>query len=300
MKTLIVGMGIGELYKRVNEELGHQVVTVDPNPDKKADFLCIANARAVHKKFDTSHICTPNYTHHDVANEIYYCSNIIFVEKPGFKNLYQYHKVNNGNETRIMMVKNNQYRDNIDKMIRDFRRSELITMRWINKNRVPHPGSWFTDKNLAFGGVSRDLLPHMLSFLPCFDSFIHKNDIELKDKKVYQHWNITNVQSTDYGTINPQGVYNVDDHISFTLLWKDKTINIECNWKSDIEDDRSITFSHFSSEYNTQKYELGLCPEYAYKEMIKTAIKNIDNDNFWVDQKLQDMWIHQKVLDLCV
>jgi len=32
MKSLIVGMGIGQLYKSVLTELGHEVITVDQNP----------------------------------------------------------------------------------------------------------------------------------------------------------------------------------------------------------------------------------------------------------------------------
>ena len=42
MKTsLVVGMGIGNLYANVLDELGHSVVTVDADPSKAADFLTV-------------------------------------------------------------------------------------------------------------------------------------------------------------------------------------------------------------------------------------------------------------------
>ena len=42
MKTsLIIGMGIGNLYAKVLAELGHNIVTVDQDPNKGADFTSV-------------------------------------------------------------------------------------------------------------------------------------------------------------------------------------------------------------------------------------------------------------------
>ena len=46
----------------------------------------------------------------------------------------------------------------------------------------------------------------------------------------------------------------------------------------------------------TKSFQLGLCPENAYREMIKTALFEKTNDNFWQQQMEMDLWIHQ-VLD---
>ena len=54
------------------------------------------------------------------------------------------------------MVKNNQFRHNIDEMTNMARTSRVVDINWCNKNRVPNPGTWFTTKELAYGGVSRD------------------------------------------------------------------------------------------------------------------------------------------------
>lgn len=298
-------MGIGELYKRVNEELGHTVITVDADPNKNADFISVEAALKVNKSFDTAHVCTPNYTHYDIAKELYYRTNILFVEKPGFKNLYQYCQINSGTETRVMMVKNNQYRNNITEMCDAYETSNFIKLNWINADRIPHPGSWFTNKKLAFGGVSRDLFPHMLSFLPVFDRRIYQHDIQFSNmRRVYQNWDLNTIKSTAYGTVKTNGVYDVDDYNFVEIEWNNKIIQITCDWKSRIGvDDQSITFTDFSRKYSSEpierKFQLGLCPEYAYKNMIVNAIKCLDDDQFWEYQKLQDLWIAQKVIDLC-
>jgi len=38
-----------------------------------------------------------------------------------------------------------------------------------------------------------------------------------------------------------------------------------------------------------------LCPEEAYATMVATAISNMDNDVFWIDQATQDTWIHYMI-----
>ena len=71
MKTsLIVGMGIGNLYATVLNNLGHGVITVDSNPTKGADFLTVDAAIAECRMFDTVHICTPNFTHEEIARKL--------------------------------------------------------------------------------------------------------------------------------------------------------------------------------------------------------------------------------------
>ena len=56
MKSLIVGMGFGQLYKDVLTQMGHEVVTVDRDQTKKADFIELTTALATHSQFDTAHI----------------------------------------------------------------------------------------------------------------------------------------------------------------------------------------------------------------------------------------------------
>ena len=56
MKSLIIGMGIGQLYKSVLTELGSTVVTVDADVNKGADFTDVVSAITSYGTFDTVHI----------------------------------------------------------------------------------------------------------------------------------------------------------------------------------------------------------------------------------------------------
>ena len=46
------------------------------------------------------------------------------------------------------------------------------------------------------------------------------------------------------------------------------------------------------------KYELGLCPEIAYKKMIAEAVENLNNKEYWQEQFAQDIWIHRQIENL--
>jgi predicted dehydrogenase len=292
MKSLVVGMGIGQLYKAVLEEIGNQVVTVDTNPDK-GDYTSVDMALTIHKYFDTVHICTPNFTHVNIARKIAAVSKIVFVEKPGVATSDAWAQlVKDYPATRFMMVKNNQFRPEIARFKNLAEQSDTVRVTWNNRNRIPSPGSWFTDRSLAFGGVSRDLIPHMLSY------YCKLTDYQVGSKKfakAEQRWQLDEIDSTDYGTINHNGVYNVDDVCELEYLNGNTSWILSANWRSQEEDNISISFG---MKYSAVVEKLGLCPESAYRSMIQQAIENIGNEGFWQQQFAQDIWIHQQIENL--
>jgi len=288
-KALIIGMGFGRaVYKPVLEELGYQVITVDPI--QPADFLTVESAINDHRHFDTVNICTPNYTHELLARTIAPYASIVFVEKPGVKDHYAWQQMVIDNPTtRFMMVKNNQYRDTIEqfKILAD--QSRTVKIVWNNKNRIPNPGSWFTTKELAFGGVSRDLMPHMLSYYMALTDYTKGNKLYAT---ALQHHSLDSIIDTDYGTINKNGTYDVDDFCEFEFKNGNTTWILIANWKDNIADDVYISFDMKNS---AAKFVLGLCPEEAYKAMIENAVTNLNNDVFWKEQLQQDLWIHEQI-----
>jgi hypothetical protein len=65
------------------------------------------------------------------------------------------------------------------------------------------------------------------------------------------------------------------------------------NWQTDEYDSAYI---EFIIDEHSHIYDLGaLCPAEPYKDMITTAIKNIDNNEFWNSQYDQDVWIHKQI-----
>ena len=293
-KALIVGTGFGNLYKDIYEGMGWQVTTVDiadPNADfDKPEHVIGGGTGHGGHYFNTCHITTPNWTHLELAYLYAGHCDIMFVEKPGVFNQQQWIKLlGDHNDTRIMMTKNNQYRDNIVEMAEAADPKKGITrIRWVNNNRVPKPGSWFTNKELAFGGVSRDLMPHLLSLYQMFEPDWRNSTPKWAKKE--RRWNLEDLTDSDYGEVDPNGVYDVDDfaYIDFG------DFQLQTNWRACASS--NVVGDDIAVHTQTKSFELGLCPELAYHNMITTALWEKSNDKFWQQQMEMDLWIHQ-VLD---
>jgi predicted dehydrogenase len=289
MKSLIVGMGIGNLYKDVLTKLGHDIVTVDMDPSKHADYLDLTTALNEHPCFNTVHICTPNFTHEDIARQVAEHAHIVFIEKPGVESELTWFSLNvDYPDTRFMMVKNNMWRNNITELAASASRAKIVNIRWIRRNCIPSPGSWFTTRKLAYGGVSRDLMPHLLSLYIAMNPNWAKEQVN--GQSSIMEWTLKNIDSTEYGVVNPNGVYDVDDqcHIDFGNKW-----GCYANWRSMDNEDSSIEF--IFQDNSKERFELGWCPEEAYYNMIVDAINNVDNKEFWNVQFKQDLWIHKQI-----
>lgn len=290
MKCLIIGLGIGQLYKKIFEELGFSVDTVDTDPSKNATYKSIEETKEC---YNLAVICTPNYTHENIARSIASQCRIVLIEKPGVETSEKWtNLVNDFPQTRFMMIKNNQYRKEAQSFKHTATSSTSIEIVWNNKNRVPNPGSWFTTKSLSFGGVSRDLLPHMLSYYTYIEDYLTGSRISAVTK---QNHSLSSIVDTDYGTVNRSGTYDVDDFAELKFNINEKIWTLTTTWKNDQADE---VYIQFNNEKNTVHFILGLCPEEAYKNMILTVLKNVDNQDFWNDQYQQDLWIHQQIENL--
>lgn len=286
MRSLIIGMGFGNaVYRPVLESLGHTVITVDPY--READFVSLQDAIDKHKFFDTVNICTPNYTHEQIAREIAPYARLVFVEKPGVIDSKCWQcLVEDFPNTKIVMVKNNQYRQEIDVYQSLAEKSRNIRVTWSSNNRIPNPGSWFTTKELSFGGVSRDLMPHALSYYTKLSDW---KSGRLVSATTSQRYKLSEIKSTDYGVVNAAGVYDVDDYCEFVFKTGSHTWTLITDWKS------NSGIDEVSIDFEGKRFELGLCPEQAYEKMITTAFKNLNNNAFWEEQYRQDIFIHQLI-----
>jgi len=290
--SLVIGMGIGQLYKSVLENLGHEVVTVDNDISKGADFPTVESALLINENFTTAHICTPNFTHFELALKLASKCKIVFIEKPGVANSENWSTLlHTFPKTRFMMVKNNMWRDNIDEMKSYVDSAREIKIKWINKNRIPGPGSWFTTKKLAFGGVSRDLMPHLLSL------YVALNDdwftSQMTGHEARQKFSLDQIENTEYGQVKRDGVYDVDDLCKIKYMKNGRVWKMEANWADNKADDRAVEFE--LNDGTIKRFELGLCPENAYQQMIIDCIANINNKEFWDRMAVIDFWIHERI-----
>lgn len=289
MRSLIIGMNFGAaVYKPALKSLGYDVLTVDPKAP--AMYTSIQEAIDLYNEFETVNICTPNFTHDEIARQIAPHAKIVFVEKPGVVNSFSWDKlIKDFPNTRICMVKNNQYRNEISQFRTLMPAAKNITINWINNNRIPSPGSWFTNKELAFGGVSRDLMPHLLSIYTAITDYQNNTKTLVSARQRYKLEDLT---TSDYGIVNHDGVFNVDDICTFEFSQGETNFHLTADWKSGNGVDQVYI------DFDGVRFDLGLCPEVAYREMVRQAVKNRNNEDFWQRQYEQDMWIHQQIENL--
>jgi predicted dehydrogenase len=291
MKALVVGLGMGNLYVQELKKLNYNVDTVDLDKSKGAVFSSVDE---VNSDYEIAVVCTPNFTHEPIARQIAQRCKIVLIEKPGVKDSKSWASlVSDFPNTRFMMIKNNQYRKEIKQFKQQADQSDTVFVRWNNANRIPSPGSWFTTKSKSFGGVSRDLMPHMLSYYCTLTDF----NAGIKIKAVARQNNkLEDIESTEYGIIDRNGTFDVDDFCCLEFQNGNTTWVLSADWKTNLDhNDSSIAFGMKNSAI---RHELGLCPEEAYSNMMKTAVENLNKDAFWKEQFTQDIWIHEQIENL--
>ena len=291
MKALIVGMGFGNLYKDIYESMGWTIATVDADP-AKAEYRTVSEAAKACGRFTTAHICTPNFTHYQLALDAIPVSDIVFVEKPGVRYTTEWGSLCRSAKmykSHLMMVKNNMWRYDINAWADLAKDAHSIHIKWVNKNRIPHPGSWFTTRSKAFGGVSRDLMPHLLSIYRAINPSYSTDSIGMI--LCHQFNTLDEIESTEYGEIHRDGIFDVDDMCQFEFVSKidGKQWFLMADWNAGINESE-ITF-YFDDCERGKSMPLGLCPEYAYQEMINDALDHKNVEAWWDKQYEIDMWI---------
>lgn len=289
-KALLIGLGgIGEnVYLPQLKYLNYDITTVDKF-NSNADFENIEN---INDTFDVSIISTPNFTHHSYAKAVADMSKHVFVEKPGLPSADQWQELcDSFPNTRFYMCKNNLYRQDygalqsfLDKMERPL----SVEINWLNKDRIPSPGSWFTDKKQSWGGVAMDLFPHLYCYMSMLFP-LHR--LQRSNHSMCQQHQLQELiylgNSTTYGKIDPNGTYNVCDFAKETWMFNDSVpITITASWKAGI-DDQSI---RIHTQDSTYEWRFGLCPNPAYSTMITECTQ----EDYKKHQEL-DYWIHKSL-----
>jgi predicted dehydrogenase len=272
---LIIGLGIGKVYVSECNKLNLSYITVDSDIHKNPNFYDLDYILKNNYNFKLGIICLPNYLHYEYANKIKNICKNILVEKPGFKNYNIWKKFKEeSSNSKLYLSVNNIYRNEIidlKKLIKKNINNLLaINFYWENKNRIPFPGSWFTNKDLSYYGVSGDLMPHLLSFLYFLFDY---NYINLKNFLIYkkQNNNLRDIIDTDYGSVNKLGIFDVDDFCTIDFNYFNLKIHLQTDWKNNNYNRRGI-------ELEYQKglklfYDFDLCPNYCYGNMILDIIK---------------------------
>lgn len=276
MKALLAGFGgIGaNVYYPELQKLGYEIDVLD----EKTPNAKYKNVVEIKQAYDIAVVSTPNFTHEPISRALALNgTKRIFIEKPGLRTAQDWWDLcSDFKDTRFHLVKNNLYRSSYGNVIENFKTTSCIGMdiQWINSNRIPNPGSWFTDKEKSFGGVSRDLMPHMY----CFAAKIlgERTTAEIPFiQSTMQRWDLKNISNSDYGIVNPKGIYNVDDHATAIGSIDDISVKLYASWKS-AYDKQSITL--YFKDGTSYEWEFGLCPAEAYGEMLRDERDSIKID----------------------
>lgn len=291
-QVLVVGLGMGRLYQGVCEDLGWHVTTVDPNPSCNADYADVTDIPLA-IRYDMAIICTPNYTHESIAKALTIHTKRIVVEKPGFASLIDWRQFRtNYPKHAIFMVKNNMFR-NETMSFQSFRHKLVgIDLLWVNRDRVPGPGSWFTTRSKAMGGVHLDLLPHLLSVVCGILNTSYISTTADETTYRYQHYELSDLAATTWGNYDPNGTYDVEDQCYYETRHGNCQIRCAATWKMDVPKDY-ISWNLKFNDGSRIKFETGLCPESAYEYML-VEYMNMEMDsasyeyNVHCDEMIQD------------
>jgi predicted dehydrogenase len=269
MKALLAGYGgIGRnVYYPELKKLGFEIDILDlqiPNVEY-TDILQVKDA------YDIAVVCTPNFTHGPIAHHLAdKGTKRIFVEKPGLINAKAWDSLRSSHRgTQFHLVKNNLYRDSYGDVLTLMQEKKLIgvDITWFNKNRIPNPGSWFTNKELSFGGVSHDLMPHLYCFAVKLFGLVEMSNADIS-YRTSQRWTLETITSSDYGNVVPDGTYNVNDIAVAETNINGISLRMAAAWKIGY-DRQSVTL--FFKDGTTYEWEFGLCPDEAYGTMLQDA-----------------------------
>lgn len=279
MKALLAGFGgIGaNVYYPELQKLGYEIDILD----EKTPNATFKNHTEIQTGYDLAVVSTPNFTHGPIAKALAQGgTRNIWIEKPGLQTAKEWWSLCSAyKSTKFHLVKNNLFRLHYGETLELAKSKELIgiDINWISGNRIPNPGTWFTTKNKAFGGVSRDLMPHLYCFAVKILGQMTTASIGFR-YQADQRWDLKSITSTDYGVVNPKGIYDVDDHATAIGSIDDISVKLHASWKSGY-DKQSITL--FFKDGTTYEWEFGLCPAEAYGLMLQD-----DSDSTTLDMDI--------------
>jgi predicted dehydrogenase len=301
-KAIVLGLGgiSKNVYVPQLEKLGLEVETVDPNPDTNATYAEVTDIPQ-ENEYDLAVVCTPNAYHLGGVLNIGHVCKRILVEKPGFANLDAWNRVQDRlmPEHDVIMVKNNMYREEAVMLRKecDLQTITKVEITWFNEDRIPNPGSWFTDKRWAFGGVTYDLFPHLYTYMTILFPIQLLSDCKPITFSE-QRWNLENIgDETDYGKVNKDGVYDVCDYAEAHYMVprapdSDDFIPVilRASWKEG-HDDQSIRI--YKEDGTVFKWEFGLCPDEVYGTMIASILAQSDASKQY--HEFVDCWMHEQL-----
>lgn len=194
-------------------------------------------------------LATPNYTHKDFILKTIRQGKWILCEKPFVLNRKEMLEIiKEAGDDRKLLVPAfvNRFRYDIchfREEIKTIGNIRCIEAKWIRRNGIPRPGTWFTNKSLAGGGVLIDLGPHIIDICLYLihDTYdLDSINIEVLHSKV-EYINTKEVNQSKAGWFGrkEEGQFHMDveSKAESAVRIGEVFINMELCWQSEESDD---------------------------------------------------------------
>lgn len=197
----------------------------------------------VNEKLDIVSICTPNYLHEEITVQALNKGVNVHCEKPLAINAMSAKRIvdaKNKSGKLVMVGLNNRFTNEaiaLKRFIEAGHLGEIYRAKasWCRRSGIPGRGTWFTNKELAGGGVMIDLGVHYLDLALYLMGMPEPSYV---NGSVYNHFNNTTSRNRNGYKGNPKGIFNVEDTaVGFLGLKNGASVQFEFSWASNIEKD---------------------------------------------------------------
>lgn len=195
---------------------------------------------------DLVSICTPNILHADISIYALLKGVNVHCEKPLAVNRSEAAKIveaKNKSGKKLLVGLNNRFTNEavfLKKYIDEGFLGDIYKANagWIRRSGIPGRGTWFTNKDMAGGGVMIDLGVHYLDLALFLMGMPEPSYIT---GSTYHYFDQTTTRNRNGYRGNANGIFNVEDTaVGMIGLKNGATINFDFSWASNIESDKTF------------------------------------------------------------
>lgn len=225
----------------INHEVAHRISM------QSIEFrVCKTIDELFQTKPDVTIITCPNKFHAELSIQALNCKSHVICEKPmatSYHDSIAMLKAAKYNKKNLMISHQNRFRPEIIELSKIVKQGKLgvitsIEGGWLRREGVPGVGSWFTNKELAGGGVLLDLGPHIIDLL-CM--LIDQYDVD--DVDVSMNYDINSSKEAVWylpdSTLTKTKVDNLETGVSCIYKSGGVETKVDLSWSCDVPEDNT-------------------------------------------------------------
>lgn len=193
------------------------------------------------EQLDLVSICTPNFTHKQIAVDALNAGIHVHCEKPAALNAKEVEEIISAQKKsgkKVLIGVNNRFTDQsalIKRIIQEGYIGEIYRAKcgWERNSGIPGIGKWFTVKEKSGGGALIDLGVHMIDLALYMMDFPEIEDV---CGSTYKNFYKSKSRIRPGYSRLPNGVFDVEDGASgYVTFCNGSSMNLDFSWASNIE-----------------------------------------------------------------